>query len=99
MPIILVSDENSNDSSINFLNNRSIKKSYIVGGNKILSDNTVKKYPNRERISGSDRNNTNAKIIDKFYKDKKINNVFVAKDGINQENALVGFIINRSISC
>lgn len=28
-------------------------------------------------------------IIDKFYKDKKINNVFVAKDGINQENALV----------
>ena len=89
MPIILVSDENSNDSSINFLNNRSIKKSYIVGGNKILSDNTVKKYPNRERISGSDRNNTNAKIIDKFYKDKKINNVFVAKDGINQENALV----------
>ncbi|HBG5343137.1 TPA: cell wall-binding protein Cwp21 [Clostridioides difficile] len=89
MPIILVSDENSNDSSVNFLNNRSIKKSYIVGGNRILSDNTVKKYPNREKISGSDRNNTNAKIIDKFYKDKKINNVFVAKDGINQENALV----------
>lgn len=89
MPIILVSDENSNDNSINFLNNRSIKKSYIVGGNKILSDNTVKKYPNKERISGSDRNNTNAKIIEQFYKDKKINNIFVAKDGINQENALV----------
>ncbi len=42
MPIILVSDENSNDSSINFLKNRSIKKSYIVGGNRILSDNAVK---------------------------------------------------------
>ncbi|NMS89597.1 cell surface protein [Clostridioides difficile] len=89
MPIILVSDENSNDNSINFLNNRSIKKSYIVGGNKVLSDNIVKKYPNKERISGSDRNNTNAKIIERFYKDKKINNIFVAKDGINQENALV----------
>ncbi|MCC0656092.1 cell wall-binding repeat-containing protein [Clostridioides sp. ES-S-0123-01] len=89
MPIILVSEENSNNSSINFLNNRSIKKSYIVGGNKILSDNTVKKYPNKERISGSDRNNTNAKIIEQFYKTKNIKNVFVTKDGMNKENALV----------
>ncbi|MCC0660500.1 cell wall-binding repeat-containing protein [Clostridioides sp. ZZV14-6154] len=89
MPIILVSEENSNNSSINFLNNRSIKKSYIVGGNKILSDNTVKKYPNKERISGSDRNNTNAKIIEQFYKNKSIKNVFVTKDGMNKENALV----------
>ncbi len=71
MPIILVSDENSNDSSINFLKNRSIKKSYIVGGNRILSDNAVKKYPNRERISGSDRNNTNAKLLINFIKIKK----------------------------
>lgn len=83
MFIILVLDENSNDSSINFLNNRFIKKFYIVGGNKILLDNIVKKYLNRERISGLDRNNINVKIIDKFYKDKKINNVFVVKDGIN----------------
>lgn len=89
MPIILVSEENSNNSSINFLNNRSIKKSYIVGGNKILSDNTVKKYPNKERISGSDRNNTNAKIIEQFYKNKSIKNIFVTKNGMNKENALV----------
>lgn len=89
MPIILVSGENSNNGSINFLNNRSIKKSYIVGGDKILSDNTVKKYPNKERISGSDRNNTNAKIIEQFYKNKSIKNVFVTKNGMNKENALV----------
>ncbi|MGO1044803.1 cell wall-binding repeat-containing protein [Clostridioides difficile] len=89
MPIILVSEENSNNSSINFLNNRSIKKSYIVGGNKILSDNTVKKYPNKERISGSDRKNTNAKIIEQFYTNKSIKNVFVTKDGMDKENALV----------
>ncbi|MDB0440276.1 cell surface protein [Clostridioides difficile] len=89
MPIILVSEENSNNGSINFLNNRSIKKSYIVGGNKILSDNTVKKYPNKERISGSDRKNTNAKIIEQFYTNKSIKNVFVTKDGMDKENALV----------
>lgn len=89
MPIILVSGENSNNGSINFLNNRSIKKSYIVGGDKILSDNTVKKYPNKERINGSDRNNTNAKIIEQFYKNKSIKNVFVTKNGMNKENSLV----------
>lgn len=89
MPIILVSKDNSNQASIDFLKNKNIEKSYIVGGEFALPENVVKNYPNKERLNGSDRNETNAKIINKFYGNKEINNVFVAKDGMGKEHTLV----------
>lgn len=89
MPIIFVSNDNSNQESLNFLKSKNINKTYIVGGDLTVSENIVKNYPNKERISGNDRNATNAKALQKFYSNKDIENIFVAKDGMGNESMLI----------
>ena len=89
MPIIFVSNDNSNQDSLNFLKSKNINKTYIVGGYLTVSENIVKNYPNKERISGNDRNATNAKALQKFYSNKDIKNIFVAKDGMDNESMLI----------
>ncbi|MGO0943802.1 cell wall-binding protein Cwp14, partial [Clostridioides difficile] len=37
----------------------------------------------------ADRNETNGKVIEKFYTSNKLNNVFVAKDGMKNQNQLI----------
>ena len=36
--------------------------------------------PGAERISGSNRNDTNAKVIEKFYPNASLNNLYIAKN-------------------
>ena len=49
----------------------------------------IASLPNVERIAGSNRNDTNAKVIEKFYKNKSINNLYVDKNGSRGENQLI----------
>ncbi|MCC0761849.1 serine hydrolase [Clostridioides sp. ES-S-0006-03] len=89
MPIILT-NENSNITEINDLfKDKKIDKSYIIGGEYTVSKNIESKLKNPQRISGSTRNETNAKVIKEFYKDSNINNLYVAKNGINKQDDLI----------
>ncbi|MCC0630072.1 MULTISPECIES: serine hydrolase [unclassified Clostridioides] len=89
MPIILT-NENSNIAEINNLfKNKKIDKSYVIGGEYTVSKNIESKLQNPQRISGSTRNETNAKVIKEFYKDSKIDNLYVAKNGINKQDDLI----------
>ncbi|AXU49715.1 cell wall-binding protein Cwp20 [Clostridioides difficile] len=89
MPIILT-NENSNITEINNLfKNKKIDKSYVIGGEYTVSKNIESKLQNPQRISGSTRNETNAKVIKEFYKDSKIDNLYVAKNGMNKQNDLI----------
>lgn len=45
--------------------------------------------PGAERVSGSNRNDTNAKVIEKFYTSSSLNNIYVAKNGSGNTGQLI----------
>lgn len=88
MPILL-SNNNDDIKNINeFIKNENINKSYVIGGIDVISTDIQKQLPNPIRLGGKNRQETNGIIIDKFYKGN-LKNIFVAKDGIKNENELV----------
>ncbi|MDB8801451.1 MULTISPECIES: 5'-nucleotidase C-terminal domain-containing protein [Romboutsia] len=89
MPILLASDANGSKIFDEFIKDEKITKSYVIGKEASISEEIAKTLPNSQRIGGIDRGETNAMIIDTFYKDIEIKNLFVAKNGINREQDLV----------
>lgn len=89
IPILLSSPSEGMDGYKEFIEKNKISKSYVIGGNKSISDNVANKLPNNERVYGKNRNETNAAIIDKFYTNNNLTNIYVAKDGMNKESELV----------
>lgn len=89
MGIILANPKNGVKVFEEFIKNEDIKKSYIIGGDKALPNKLVESLPSKERISGSNRSETNIKILEKFYTAKKLEVLYVAKDGMNKEDQLV----------
>ncbi|WP_051540549.1 cell wall-binding repeat-containing protein [Clostridium ihumii] len=88
MPIIISSKDNLGKSS-EYIKEKGIEKSYIVGGEGVVSTSVEKSLPNAERIGGISRNETNAKVLEKFYSEKEYNNVYIAKDGNPNESQLI----------
>ncbi|MFJ1452731.1 cell wall-binding repeat-containing protein [Clostridioides difficile] len=68
---------------------KTFNKTYVVGGESSVSKNVVNKLKNVIRFAGTDRTDTNAKVMDYFYADKALNNVFVAKNGMLGEGDLI----------
>lgn len=68
---------------------KGIKNTYIIGGNVSVPVSVEEKFYNPVRVSGPNRNDTNAKIIEKFYPGMDIDYVFVAKDGNKNQDMLI----------
>lgn len=64
------------------------KEAVVVGGSAVVAD-SIKSDLKAERLGGANRNETNAEVMKKFYGDKQVKSVYVAKDGAAQENQLV----------
>ncbi len=79
----------TNANVIRFIDNNKINKSYIVGGDSVVSSDLEKKLPNATRISGKNRKETNANVISTFFTAKEIDNLYIAKDGMQSENQLI----------
>lgn len=62
-PILLTNGKSSTHSK------KSNVEYYVVGGNAVVSDSLVSKF-DAERISGSDRYETNRAVIEEFYPDE-----------------------------
>lgn len=85
-PIILT-DKNSIDSSVySWLKSESLSDGYVIGGENVVSKDVLNKIDDivsadvsKNRVYGSDRHETNAAVIKKFYEDKNLNALFVAK--------------------
>ncbi|RDY22808.1 cell wall-binding repeat-containing protein, partial [Romboutsia maritimum] len=88
MPILLL-PANGTDIYDKYIKENDIKKSYIIGQTNAISKDVENKLDNPERIGGIDRNETNAKIISKFYTTDKVNNMFVCKNGMKEESHLI----------
>lgn len=89
MPIILASPSKGTEVADKFIAEKSIKSSYVIGGTNSVSNEVSSKLPNATRVEGKDRNETNAKVIETFYKEKELKNAYVAKNGMTKEDELI----------
>lgn len=81
MPIILVSKDKIPDSVKNFISDRYIPKTYILGDKDIISDDVADEFPNVQRITGKDSYERNINIINAFSDKLDLSSVFLAYSG------------------
>lgn len=103
IPIILTNQNDNMVHIIELVKDENIKKTYVVGGDRWFPNDIANKLPSVERISGIDRNMTNLKVINRFYKDTTLNNLYVSKNGMgNQDNLIdalsVGVVASKKQS-
>ena len=89
IPIILSSPNEGTKVFDEYIKSNNIKTSYIIGGEAAISKDIASKLPNLNRLGGLSRNETNAIILEKFYTNKNLNNIFVAKDGMKKVDDLI----------
>lgn len=89
MPIVLVSPNEGTKVFDEYIKNNNITTSYIIGKEAAISNEISSKLPNVIRLGGNNRNETNAIIIDKFYQNANLNNIYIAKDGRIKSNDLI----------
>ncbi len=89
MPVILANPKKGLSVAEKFIKGESIKASFIIGGKTVLPEKLVSSLPGKQRIEGSNRNNTNAKVIEKFYADRNLDNLYLAKDGMGDSGQLI----------
>ena len=89
MPILLANPKSGLTLVEKFIKDESIKSSFIIGGDKVVSNEIVKNLPGKQRIEGANRNDTNAKVIETFYADKNLDNLYLAKDGMENSGQLI----------
>ncbi|HEK4633893.1 TPA: cell wall-binding repeat-containing protein [Clostridioides difficile] len=89
MPILLTNETDDMKAIEELIDNKDISKSYVVGGDSLFNKDIGDKLPYVIRISGEDRVETNAKVIDYFYDNNVLNNLYIAKNGENREDDLV----------
>ena len=89
MPILLANPKSGLSVVEKFIKDEAIKSSFIIGGDKAVSNEIAKNLPGKQRIEGANRNDTNAKVIETFYADKNLDNLYLAKDGMENSGQLI----------
>ena len=98
MPILLANPKSGLSAVEKFIKEESIKSSFIIGGDKAVSNEIAKNLPGKQRIEGANRNETNAKVIEKFYSDRELDNLYVAKDGMENSGHLIDALAVGSLA-
>lgn len=78
MPIILMPKNTVPYSVSNFIRGRNIPKTYILGGQDLISNAVAAKFPNVKRINGSNKYERNINIINAFSDKFKFQSSFLA---------------------
>ncbi|KPU44137.1 N-acetylmuramoyl-L-alanine amidase LytC precursor [Oxobacter pfennigii] len=78
MPIILSPKDVLMDGVKEYIRDKEIEKSYVIGGIGVIGDEVLKALGNAERISGMNRYETNKAVIQRFAADVKMEIVFLA---------------------
>lgn len=89
MPILLSLPNALTDSTSSFVKDNNVTKSYVVGGNAVVSDDVLNQLPNAKRLAGSSRYSTNAAVINEFKDSLNFDNTYMAS-GQNFPDALSG---------
>lgn len=85
-PIILTDTYKMEDEVYNWIKSKGIKNAYFIGDDEVVGDNIIEKVNGitsndvkGNRLGGIDRQETNAKVIEKFYNESSYNALFVSK--------------------
>lgn len=85
-PIILTPKDDLTYDSYDWLKSQNLLDAYFIGGDLVISDNVINKVNSvtsnnvlNNRIYGLNRQETNAKVIQKFYTNANYNAVLVTK--------------------
>ncbi|WLR41291.1 cell wall-binding repeat-containing protein [Bacillus carboniphilus] len=89
MPVILTESDRVVEEVGLYISQKNIDKSYIIGGEKAINRSVAGHFPNRERIFGKDRYETNKQIINTFIEGIDPSIIHVAT-GNNFPDALSG---------
>lgn len=89
IPVILVPKTNLPSVVKDYIADKNISKTYVIGGNDIIDDSVASQFPNVERITGSNRYERNVNIINRFSSDIDFSKVCLAS-GENFPDALSG---------
>lgn len=90
IPIVFVDSNSMPTETKNFLDKYSFSQALVIGGTGVVSDSVMKQLPtNSVRISGSNRYETNRKVIDYFLPKSDMKG-FIFATGLNFTDALAG---------
>ncbi|MFL8712843.1 cell wall-binding repeat-containing protein [Clostridioides sp. GD02377] len=89
MPILLTNENDDMKAIEELIDNKDISKTYVVGGDSLFNKDIEDKLPSVTKIAGEDRTETNSKVIDYFYDNNVLDNLYIAKNGENREDDLV----------
>ena len=77
---------NVESNSYTWLKSKNLEDAYFIGGNAVLDDNVLVKINGitsnnvlNNRVYGSERQDTNAKVIEKFYTNSNYEKIIVTK--------------------
>jgi len=85
MPILLTNSESLPSTVQSYINNvqSQIERTYILGGEKLVSTSIESSLPSAKRLSGNDRFETNLIVIQEFAEEFQVSNVFIANGADN----------------
>ncbi len=86
-PIVLTPKSDVPDVLKDYVNTLKPLKTYVIGGQGVIPDDTASYFGDYERLSGQTRYETNADVISKFYDLSKTQKIYVAA-GINYPDGL-----------
>ncbi|MCC0657716.1 cell wall-binding repeat-containing protein [Clostridioides sp. ES-S-0123-01] len=90
MPILLTNQNDDMKDIKDLIGNKEVSKSYVIGGESLFNTKEVSNtLPSVTKIAGSDRTETNSKVINHFYRKEILNDLYVAKNGMNKQDDLV----------
>ena len=89
IPIILTDNKGLYSMPEDLKDPSRVSKSYIIGGFESVPRSVASNLASPERVSGINRSDTNAQIIEKFYPDDKLDYVFVSKNGQKNPDELI----------
>lgn len=78
MPILLVNSNNVDNSIVNYIRNKKISTTYVVGGPKTIDESVMNIFNNPIRIYGEDRYDTNIKVFQQFFDATSLNSAYIA---------------------
>lgn len=89
MPVIL-SKQDEIGQAKSWIYENKISKSYIIGGSECISESLESQLPNTDRVWGFDRYETNAKVIDRFFNNTRLDTLYYCKgDYIEQSDEVI----------
>lgn len=78
MPIILVYNNEIPFSVQNFISDKYIPMTYVIGDKEVIGDSVLDRFPNVKRITGNDAYERNANIINAFSNKLDFSSIFLA---------------------